>query len=61
MEREEDKTTRQLYKRIPLKNKSPEAIDLLKNRITIYSVPSHLILRALKLEKEKKNLKILEE
>lgn len=54
--------TRPLYRKIPLKNKSPEAIDLIKYRITIYSVPSHLILKSLRLEEEaKKNLKKEEE
>lgn len=59
---EQEDRTRPLYKKIPLNNKSPQAIDLLRNRITIYSVPSHLILKALKLEEEKKkNLKKEEE
>jgi hypothetical protein len=51
-----------------LKNTSPEALELLRNRVTFYYVPKHLIGKALgfdrlnKIEEEKKkNLKKEEE
>ena len=44
-----------------LQNKSPEALELIRNRITFYYVPKHLIGKALgferiRKEQEKKNL-----
>jgi len=50
-----------------LKNTSPEALELLRNRVTFYYVPRHLIGKALgfdrlnKEEEKKKNLKKEEE
>lgn len=52
---EENTTPPSLYDRIPLKNKSIEALDLLKNRVFVYTVPRHLVPRALGFEKN--NLK----
>lgn len=52
--------TPSLYEKVPLKNKTPEALDLIRNRIVIYSVPRHLIRKALGFGEEgggKKNLK----
>lgn len=43
-------------KKIEIKNKSPEALDLLRERVIVYSVPRHLIRNALGLNR-KKNLK----
>ena len=43
-----------LYDRIPLKNTSPEAMDLLRTRIVVYTVPKQLIPRALGFEKKSK-------
>ena len=51
-----------------LKNTSPEALELLRNRVTFYYVPRHLIGKALGYDRlvipnkeEKKNLKKEEE
>jgi hypothetical protein len=49
-----------------LKNTSPEALELLRNRVTFYYVPRHLIGKALGFDRltnkeEKKNLKKEEE
>jgi len=46
-------TIPKLYEKIPLKNQSPEALDLLRYKIRIYSVPRHLIPKALNLEEKK--------
>lgn len=52
--KEGKKMIQRLHEKRPLKNQSPEALELLRNRIRIYSVPRHLIPKALNLEKKSK-------